>query len=102
MWTALKENSEYSAQITPFSGKVNAEIIRRDKDKGFYNSEIDCWLTVLDKSFGSMWRNAPTEKDWKDANKWINEQLDLIEKYGTVMVKKPQHLIDSETARSER
>ncbi len=102
MWTGLKENSEYSAQITPYQGKVNAEIIRRDKDKGFYDYKLDLWLTVLDKSFGSMWRKTPTEKYWQDANKWVNEQLELIEKYGTVMVTKPQHMIDSDRLANER
>jgi hypothetical protein len=92
MWTGLKENSEYSAQITPYHGYVMAEIISRDKDTGLYDYKLDLWLTVLDKSFGSMWRKTPTEKDWQDANKWAIKQLELIEKYGTVIVKKPQHL----------
>ena len=34
-------------------------------------------------------KKTPTEKDWQDANKWVNEQLEMIEKYGTVMVTKP-------------
>jgi len=99
MWTGLEENSEYSAQITPYHGKVNAEIISRDKDKGFYDSELDLWLTVMDKSFGSIWQSQPTEKDWKKATKWVNEQLEMIEKYGTVMVTKPKHRRDREKRR---
>jgi len=97
MWTGLKENSEYSAQITPYHGKVNAEIIRKDKETGFYSNKIDCWLTVMDKEFGSMWHKSPREKDWVAATKWVEEQLALIEKYGTVMVTKPEHLRRSES-----
>jgi len=100
MWTGLKENSEYSAQITPYGGKVNAEIIRRDRDKGFYEHKLGLWLTVCDKSFGSMWRSAPTEKDWQAATKWVEEQLNLIEKYGTVMVTKPEHIRRSERSQN--
>ena len=92
MWTGLKENSEYSAQITPYGNKVNAEIIRRDKDKGFYDPKSDIWLTVLNKSFGSFWNSEPTEEDWAEANAWVEQQLKLIEKYGTVMVTKPKYL----------
>ena len=101
MWTGLKENTEYSAQITPYHGYVMAEIIaaEKNKEKGFnehskYDSGL--WLTVLDKRFGSWFRKTPTEQNWKDANKWVETQLDLIEKYGTVVVTKPQYLRDSE------
>lgn len=96
MWTGLKENSEYTAQITPYHGKVHAEIIRRDKDKGFYDSRIDLWLTVMDKSFGSHFRSEPREIDYQRATKWVEEQLSMIEEYGTAMVTRPQHLIDAE------
>jgi len=94
MWTGLKANNEYSAQITPYGNKVNAEIITRDKDKGFYDNGL--WLTVMDKSFSGSFTNEPREKDWIDANEWIEKQLNLIDKYGTVMVTKPKHLYDSE------
>lgn len=100
MWTGLKKNSEYSAQITPYCGNVNAEIIRRDIDKGFYEHKLGLWLTVCDKSFGSRWRSAPTEKDWQNATKWVEEQLSLIEKYGTVMVTKPEHIRRSEQSQN--
>lgn len=92
MWTGLKENCEYSAQITPYRGKVYAEIIRRDRNKGFYEHTLGLWLTVSDKSFGSMFRSAPTEKDWQKATDWVEQQLNLIEKYGTVMVTQPEHI----------
>lgn len=94
MWTGLKENSEYTGQITPYHGKVNAEIIMRNKKEGFYESKIDLWLTVMDKSFGSSFASQPREKDYLDAQKWINEQLELIEKHATVMVTKPKFLND--------
>ena len=90
MWTGLKENSEYSAQITPYHGYVNAEIICNHKDKGFNKGGL--WLTVMDKRFGRMFRNSPRKKDWENANKWIEKQLNLINEHGTVMVTKPKHL----------
>lgn len=90
MWTGLKENSEYSAQITPYGGRVNAEIICKDND--FYDRKLDLWLSVCNKSFGSIWRSAPTEKDWQKATKWVEEQLSLIGKYGTVVVTEPEFL----------
>lgn len=90
MWTDLKSNKEYTAQITPYHGKVNAEIL--SKNKAFFDPKMNIYLTVLDKSFGSFWRETPTEKNWKDANKWVEEQLKLISEYGTVIVSKPNHL----------
>lgn len=95
MWTSLKENSEYSAQITPYHGYVHAEIINRS-GKEFLDHKLGLWLTAMDKSFGSFWQKAPTQKNWQDANMWIKVQLELIGKYGTVMVTKPKHLRDSE------
>lgn len=93
MWTGNKENAEYSAQITPYGGRVNAEIICKSNDKGFHEHRLNLWLTVCDKSFGKWWRrSAPTEQDWKDATEWVEEQLRLIEKYGTVIITKPKYL----------
>ena len=107
MWTGFKENTEYSAQITPYHNEVHAEIIVRDKnkDKGFHehNSIGGLWLTVMDKSFGSKWfTDEPTEDDWKNAVNWVETQLTLIEKYGTVMVTKPAHIRRSENAHNTK
>jgi hypothetical protein len=44
-----------------------------------------------------MWSRNPREKDWIAATKWVEEQLSLIDKYGTVMVSKPEHLRRSES-----
>jgi len=44
------------------------------------------------KSFGSIWQIAPTEKNWIEANKWVDNQLKMIEKYGTGIVTKPKTL----------
>jgi len=100
MWTGNKENSEYTAQITPYHNKVHAEIICREKnkDKGFNETTAgnNLWLTVMDKSFGKMFGNNPREKDWKDANDWVEKQLEMIKQYGTVMVIKPEHLRNQE------
>lgn len=92
MWTGLKDNAEYTAQITPYHGKVNAEIIMCDRKPGFYETKLDLWLTVMDKSFGRSYASQPREKDYLAAQKWVNEQLELIEKHATVMVTKPSFL----------
>ena len=92
IYTDIKENSEYSAQITPHGGYVYAEIISSKKNKDKFNDSSRLWLAVMSKRFGSRWRSAPTESDWIKARDWINEQLGLINKYGTVVVTKPEHI----------
>ena len=101
MWTGLKENSEYTAQITPCHGYVIAEIICRGGDNGFYDNRLKLWLTVMDKFFGSSWRKAPKEEDWQKANDWVNKQLQMIGKYGTVVVTKPKHILDFNRLQNE-
>lgn len=96
IYTGTKENSEYSAQITPYQGYVYAEIISSKKNKDKFNDSSGLWLAVMSKRFGSRWRSAPREEDWIKANDWINEQLELINKYGTVVVTKPDHIRDIE------
>lgn len=92
MLTRLKtESNLYSAQISCYQGKVYAEIIYKAKDMFETNG---LWITSLDKCFGSNFRKTPREKDWIDANKWISEQLELIEKYATVITTKPNYLKD--------
>ena len=92
MWTGLKENSTYTAQITPYHGKVNAEILVLDKDKGFYEPKLGLYLTVMEKSFGRSFSTEPREQDWVDAKKWVETQLKMIEEHGTVIVTKPNFL----------
>lgn len=92
MLTKLKtESNLYLAQISCYRGKVYAEIIYNAKEMFETNG---LWITSLDKSFGSSFRNTPREKDWIDANKWVDKQLELIEKYATVIVAKPNYLKD--------
>ncbi len=91
MWTSIKNNRTYSAQITPYHGSVKVEIIYlSDAYRDIINKEL--WLTVMDKSFGSFFRSSPTEKNYKDATAWVEKQLELIEEYGTAIVKKPEFL----------
>lgn len=92
MLTKIKTDENlYSAQISCYQGKIYAEIIYKSKEM-FGNGDL--WITSLDKSFGSSFSNTPREKDWIEANEWVNKQLELIEKYGTVIVTKPKYLID--------
>jgi hypothetical protein len=53
----------------------------------------------MDKSFGKPFSSQPREKDWIAANKWVDEQLELISKHATVMITKPQHLRDADRLR---
>jgi hypothetical protein len=92
MWTGLKENSEYTAQITPYRNKVHAEIISKKKSRGYYDKFIDAHITIMDKTFGGFFSRYPKEKDYTDANKWVEEQLSLINSYGTVIVTEPEYL----------
>lgn len=97
MWTGKKDTHEYSAQITPYHGYVNAEIIYRDKDNAFnnghYDSKLRLWLTVSCKRFGSAFRSAPTEKDYQKATAWVERQLNLMDKYSTCALAEPRHLV---------
>lgn len=92
-YKSIKDDREYTVQITPFRGVVSADIISRrkcytdDRLPGLY-------LTIMTKGFGSWWRSAPRESDWLRAKKWAEQQLDLIERHGTVTVTTPQWLID--------
>lgn len=90
LYTDLKNQTQYTAQIHPLGGKVMVEIICKD----LYDQKLDLYLCVCHKSFGSIWNSAPSQKDWQKANAWVNQQLDLIQKYGTVIVTKPQYLHD--------
>lgn len=92
MLTKIKTDKNlYSAQISCYQGRVYAEIIYKSKEM-FENDDL--WITSLDKSFGSSFRTTPREKDWINANKWVGEQLTLIEKYATVITTKPNYLKD--------
>jgi hypothetical protein len=92
MWTGKNENEEYTAQIAPYHGKVHAEIIKRNPDTG--GREGDLWLTIMDKSFGKSRNSTPREEDYVAANKWVEEQLVLINKHATTLVTTPKFLRD--------
>lgn len=94
MWTGKHDNSEYTAQIAPYHGKVHAEIIKRDKETGGYEYKLELWLTIMDKSFGKSMRKTPREEDYVAANKWVEEQLALIKKHATALVTTPKFLRD--------
>ena len=98
MWTGKYDNLEYTAQITPYHGKINAEIIKRNAETGGHEGRAgsNLWLTIMDKSFGKSMRKTPREEDWKAAHAWVKEQFDLINKYGTAIVTTPKFLRDIE------
>jgi len=94
-WTGLKEGNIYTAQITPYHGSVQAEIIcKHDSFKGKEYLD-DLWLCVMNKEFGRMFSSQPREKDWQRAVKWVETQLNLIEKYSTAVVKQPEPISTS-------
>ena len=92
MWTgkkeSVRENAEYTAQIYPYHGRIYVEILNK---KYSNDSKLDLYLTIIDKSFGRSY-NSPREKDWKAAHEWMNEQMNLIDKYGTSTVRIPEVL----------
>lgn len=90
------DNEEYTGQITPYNGKVTAEIIKKSNNEWFKDNDIDLYYLTAHKSFGSMWNSAPREKDWIAANKWMDEQFEMMEKYATVMITKPVYITDIE------
>lgn len=93
-YTNIKSNEIYTAQISPYNGKVYVEILHHNKETGFYSTSMKLWGCSLRKSFGSIFNSAPTKKNWIDAKKWANEQLDLIDKYGTVLIQRPKYIND--------
>lgn len=101
MFGKLKKNAVYTAQITPYRGRVYAEIICNNKDShlGLYDRKWNEWQTVLNKGFGRYFANEPREKDWVAATAWINGQLSLIEKYGTAILAKPTFIRDMDLRR---
>lgn len=94
MWTGKYENLEYTAQITPYHGKIYAEIIKKNAETGGKSGDI--WLSIMDKSFGKAFRKTPREKDWINAHGWVKKQFDLITTYGTALVTTPKYLRDIE------
>jgi len=90
MWTGNKENEEYTAQISPYHGQVHAEILSKKYSQSRQSPEL--WLNVMEKSFGKNRNNEPTQLDWENANKWVETQMTLIKKFGTVLVTRPKKL----------
>jgi len=89
MYTGSELKKEYSFQITPYHGNVHAEILCNNKSFKYEG----LWILSMYKSFGSFWgRSAPREKDYINAQKWVDEQVSLLEKYGTVVITKPEYL----------
>lgn len=93
-----KTVKEYTAQIYPSGSLVRVAIIYRNKEvgmerlaEGLYN-----YYSLIFNVFGTNFRNSPREKDYVKANKWADEQLDLIRKHATGIVKKPQYITDRE------
>lgn len=90
----IRKVGQYSGQIHPYNGKVIAEVLNCYKA---YRDE-DMWLAVSYKFFGSGFRRSPREKDYVAATEWLNKQLDLIEKYATTTITKPEFIRDIERA----
>lgn len=68
----LVNDREYNYTIEPLFGKVHAEIYKVIKFK-FSNSHI----SLLSKEFGSIFRK-PNKKDYENAKKWADEQMECI------------------------
>lgn len=91
MLDSIHQNkTEYVGQLTVYQGYVNVSIIC--SNSFYYNTDTKLWISVLNKSFGSMFRKAPKESDWVKARAWMDEQLSLIEKYATDIKVKPAEI----------
>lgn len=85
-----KTKPEYVGQLTVYHGQVNVCILCTSSF--YYNSDIKLWVTVMDKSFGKMFRSAPRQIDWERAEKWMKEQLSFIQRYTTDIRVEPKEL----------
>lgn len=91
----IEPTNTYAKQISAYNGYVHAEIIYTNEETDVdYSLGRGFWYCSLRKSFGSAFRSAPREKDYISANKWADEQLELLQKYCTVKVKKSQCISD--------
>lgn len=89
----------YTKQIHAYGSNVIAEILyqdpKTDRGQGLLN---DLWYATNHKYFkpDNKWYekspDSPTEKQFQDAHKWADEQLDLLLKYGTVKVQRAEYL----------
>lgn len=77
----------YTKQIHAYDRYVYAEIVYNDPDtERHFMSGHPMWIVCNSKRFGSFWSSKPTEQDFIDAHAWCDEQLELLNKYGTVKV----------------
>lgn len=91
----VRSNGQHTAQIHAYQGVVYVEIMQKSNSEWFRVRKMDDFYhTLMHKTFGSMWRSAPREKDWIKANEWMNKQFDLLDKYSTVLITRPQRLYD--------
>lgn len=91
MLTSLKDKSKlYSYQIDMYGGKLSVQIMC--SSSYYRDSDTRLWISIADKTFGSMWQKTPTEQNWIDARSWGDEQLRIIEQYGTEIIVKPTEI----------
>jgi len=86
------ENRVYSGQITVYGGKVIAEIIY--KSEKLDGSFADLYMCSHYKKFGRWFQSEPRKIDYINARKYLDKHFDLLEQYGTQVVKKPQPIIE--------
>lgn len=92
MLTNLQDTTKlYSYQISVWNGKLSVQLMC--SSSYYRDPSIRLWHSIADKSFGSMWQKTPTEQDWINARSWGDEQLRIIEKYGTEIVMKPTAMV---------
>lgn len=82
----------YAKQIHVYGSNVYAEIIYQDKETE-YDHLLKLWYLTMSKTFGSAFRGSPREKDYIKAHKWADEQLELLNKYGTKKLSKEHNLL---------
>ena len=64
---------EYGFLIEPYFNKVRAEIYAIDR-----TFKLPMHISKISEEFGSVFR-LPIESDYKEARKWVENQLNYIE-----------------------
>lgn len=82
MWSSDRRNEIYFARISRCKSVVNAEICRR------FNSNLgEMEIKSYNKTFSNRgmfdFRDYPKDEDWTYAIEWCENELNLIDKYGT-------------------
>lgn len=84
-----RENKEYHAQISVYHGTVRVDILSKTYS---FATGTDLYLTIMDKTFGRMFRSQPRPKDYENAKRWMNDRMNDLEEHTTHLITRPEFL----------